>query len=84
MITSFCGLFAVGFLQVFLVSTNTRQVAQARYPGAFVVGFLISLVWAFGVRSIASSDPWHAVVYATGAACGTVTGIFVTRRVYGV
>ena len=84
MITGFLALFAWGFLQVALVAANTRQVAQARYPGAFVVGFGISIVWTFGVRAIATADTLHAIAYAFGAACGTVVGIYVTKRVYGV
>ena len=81
---SYFALFGMAFLQVMLVAMNTRQVSQARYPGAFLVGFGISAVWAFNVHFIAVTDIWHALAYAGGAACGTVTGIYVTKRIYGI
>ena len=81
---SYLALFGMAFLQVTLVATNTRQVSQARYPGAFLVGFGISAVWAFNVHFIAVADIWHGLAYAAGAACGTVMGIYITKRVYGI
>src|SRR5688572_8378302 len=38
-------VFMRGFLLVSLVSLNTTQIAAGNFPGAFVVGAAISLVW---------------------------------------
>ncbi len=80
---SYLILFTLAFVQVTLVAANTRQVAQRKYPGAFVVGFGISMVWAFNVHYIAVADAWHAAAYASGAAFGTTVGIYLTHRFYG-
>lgn len=75
-------IFLTGFLQVFLVSANTRQIAQGHLIGSFLVGMGISLVWAYNVHHIAVSDVVGAFVYATGAGLGTVAGIVATRWWY--
>jgi hypothetical protein len=76
-------IFLTGFLQVFLVAANTRQVAQGHALGGYLFGFGISAVWAFNVHHVAISGLLGGFVYAQGAACGTVLGIRVTQWWYG-
>jgi hypothetical protein len=76
-------IFCTGFLQVFLVATNTRQVAQGRILGSYLVGFGISAVWAYNVHHVAISGLAGGFVYAQGAAVGTVLGILATQWWYG-
>lgn len=76
-------LFLTGLLQVFLVAANTRQVSRGYLMGSYIVGFGISLVWAYNVHHVAISGPLAGFIYAQGAACGTVLGIVATRWWYG-
>lgn len=73
-------LFGRAFLQVSLVALNVAQIARGHIGGAFVVGFLISLLWFANAKSAGRSDvPYGAWCYATGAGFGTVAGMLVSR-----
>lgn len=78
--TSNFWLFLRGVLYVGLQAINTVQLAEHRYLGAFVVGFLISLVWSFNVRQVAIRSGWAGAVYALGAAVGTVGGLYIAAH----
>jgi hypothetical protein len=71
--------FLRGFLLVALVAANTRQVASGRYLGAFIVGGLISLVWWSNSSAKREQFTGAGVLYAFGAAVGTVTGMYLGR-----
>jgi hypothetical protein len=73
------GLFFRGFLLVALVSMNTRQIANGRYAGAFVIGGLISLCWWWNSAKDRPDFRGAGLVYALGAACGTVTGMWLGK-----
>lgn len=75
-------LFLTAYLQVLLVAVNTYQISHGRYIGAVIVGFLISWVWTGNVRRISISTRMERVVYCTGAALGTVSGLCLTQLVY--
>lgn len=75
-------IFGFGLLQVTLVAMNTKQIAQSHFFGAFVIGFSISLVWTFNVRS-ATKGGMAACLYSLGAACGTVLGMWLAILIYG-
>jgi hypothetical protein len=83
-IVGYLTLFARGFLLVFLVSTNTYQIAHQHFIGATLVGFMISLTWFYNARKAARSDLWGAgVVYALGAAAGTLIGLTLMTSLWG-
>lgn len=67
--------FTRGFLLVALVAMNTRQIAQGRYLGAFIVGGLISLVWWSNSSAKRESFAGAGALYALGAGFGTVCGM---------
>lgn len=71
--------FLRGFVLVALVAMNTRQVATGRYLGAFVIGGLISLVWWQNSSATREEYRGAALLYALGAACGTVCGMWLGR-----
>jgi len=75
-------IFLAGFLQVVLISINTWQLAHEKVIGAFIVAFLISMVWATNVRRIALGDTWDKFFYALGAAIGAVVGIYISKFIY--
>ena len=64
-----------GFLQVFLVSINVYQISHSMYVEAVFVGFLISLVWTFNVRSVSLGGWPERLTYAGSAAVGTIFGM---------
>lgn len=77
---AYASLFGRAFLQVSLVALNVAQIASGNVGGAFVVGFLISLLWFANAKSAGRSDvPGAAWCYATGAGCGTVAGMLVSK-----
>lgn len=72
-----------GWLIVTLTSLNTGQIAGQHWAGAGLVGFGISLVWWKNAQSAARKDlPWIGEVYAAGAACGTLTGMWIHSLMY--
>jgi len=73
-----------GWLIVSLVSANTYQIAHAHYLGAAMVGGMISLVWYINARTAGRSTlRWGPLLYAAGAAVGTLTGMLIAQGVYG-
>lgn len=69
-------LFLRGFVIVMLTAMNVKMISRGLYGWAFVTGFGISAVW-FSNAGKASDDRrlTSLLVYASGAACGTVTGM---------
>jgi hypothetical protein len=70
-------VFLRGWLMVSLVALNTVQIAHGRTLHAMVVGFCISYLWWGNSSRYRSEARWAGVVYATGAALGTLTGIWI-------
>lgn len=75
-------LFFRAMLQVMLVALNTYQVSHGHFIGAVIVGFLISLVWTFNVKSAAFGSFYDKLIYATGAAVGTGIGLLFSTFIY--
>jgi hypothetical protein len=73
-------LFLRGFLIVALTATNVRLIAQVRYLPAFMCGFLLSAVWWDNARAAQTPGRYAREVYACGAACGTVVGLWLGGR----
>jgi hypothetical protein len=70
-------LYFSGFLQIFLVAVNTSLIAQQKYSLVFFVGFAISLVWSYNVAKIAFGGWKDRIIYALGAATGSLAGLAV-------
>lgn len=68
-------LFGTGFLQVFFVACSTFMISRQFYTGVFLVGFAISWLWSGNVKKVAFGGPPDRVVYAAGAALGSVCGL---------
>lgn len=65
------------FLIVTCTALNVTQVSQHHFISAFFTGGLLSFVWWANTKSAAHTDLRGAqYVYALGAACGTVFGMF--------
>ena len=75
--TPYLLLWCRAFAIVFLTAANVRLISRGLYPWAFVTGWGISFVWWHNSRTAARSDlPMSSLVYATGAATGTVCGMW--------
>lgn len=74
--------FILAWLQVTLISLNTWQIANGKILGALIVGFSISLVWTFNIEHITKSTLGSKLIYATGASCGTATGLILATYIY--
>ena len=74
--TPYLSLLVRGYVMVTLVSLNTIQVAHGRHAAAVGVGFLISLTWWSNSSKKREDVRGAGVVYATGAALGTLTGMW--------
>lgn len=70
-------LFIKAWLMVSLVALNTVQVSRGHYGPAVAVGFCISLLWWENSSKKRCDKPWAGVVYASGAALGTATGMII-------
>lgn len=75
-------LFITGFIQVILVAINTYQIANKKYIGILVVGFLISLVWSWNVKKVAFGSNMDRFIYATGAGIGSLVGVLLAILFY--
>ena len=66
-----------GWLMVTLVSLNTVQIAHGRAAQACVVGFGISWLWWANSSKHRCDTKGAGMVYALGAALGTLTGMWI-------
>ena len=77
--TAYLRLIARGWVMVTLVSLNTIQLAHDRQAAAVAVGFLISLTWWSNSSKKREDVRGAGIAYATGAALGTLTGMWLGR-----
>lgn len=78
------GLFATGFVQVFLVAMNTVYIAKGNYPLAFATSLGISYVWTRNVSRVALGREPDRWLYSGGAAVGCISGMALARFLLGV
>jgi len=74
--------FIYAYFQVTLICLNTWQIANNKLTGAIIVGFLISLIWCFNTQRVAFSNLSDKIIYATGACCGTASGLHISHLIY--
>ena len=74
--------FFYAWAQVTLICLNTWQIANSKFVGALIVGFLISLVWTFNVRRAVLGCWKTRLIYCVGASCGTATGLSLSLIIY--
>ena len=76
-------VFLRGFIIVALTAANVSQIAGHHWIGAFFNGGAISWVWWRNSHTAAHSKVTYGqLLYALGAGCGTVVGMFVVDWMY--
>jgi hypothetical protein len=74
MVSTFLRAFSI----VTFTAANVSYIASGQIWHAFVTGFMISLIWWYNTRSAAhTKHRFGGVVYALGAAFGTIAGMTV-------
>lgn len=74
-------LFTTGFVQVFFVAINTYFLSKEFFSGVFVCAFMISLIWSWNVKKIAFGTLIDRIMYALGAAFGSMFGLLVSTLI---
>jgi len=74
-------LFTTGFIQVFFVAVNTYFLSKIFYVGVFFCGFMISLIWSWNVKKVAFGTTSDRIVYALGAAFGSIIGLLISTLI---
>lgn len=74
-------LFITGFVQVFFVAINTYFLSKIFYLGVFLCAFMISLVWSWNVKKVAFGTTSDRLIYALGAAFGSIVGLLISTLI---
>lgn len=72
-------IYRTAFIQVFLVSVNTIFLSKGIWLGVAVAGFAISWFWVSNVKKAHIASKAEQFVYATGAMCGGLCGLLLTK-----
>lgn len=76
------GLFLICFIQVNLVTINIYQVAEHKWAGMAMMGFLISFMWSLNVTAVVFGSLKQRFIYALGGSAGCLTGGLITSYFY--
>lgn len=72
-------IFITAFIQISLVSVNTIFLAKNRPELVFLAAFGISYIWTMNVKKAAFGSEMDKIVYALGAAIGSVFGMYLAE-----
>lgn len=76
-------VFVAETIVLTLGTVRTMVAMQGESRAAFFLGVMEMLIWVFAASAVltrVSEEPFLAVCYALGFATGTVTGIFMERK----
>jgi hypothetical protein len=74
-------LFTTGFIQVFFVAVNTYFLSREFFLGVFICAFMISFIWSWNVKKVAFGTLTDRIMYALGAAFGSMFGLAVSTLI---
>lgn len=74
-------LFLTGYTQVYFVSINTYFLSKEIYLGVVISAFIISMIWSFNIKRIAFGSTKDRIIYAIGAALGSVLGLLSSTQI---
>jgi len=70
-------LFATAFLQVLFVACSTVFIANRQPIGVLISAFAVSFVWTLNVKRVVVGSWSDRLIYASGAAVGSLCGMYV-------
>ena len=77
-------LFLLMFLEFFLLVANTRAYTQGNYLWTAITdGILLITGFVVTRKIVESKSLWDRVWYVAGGILGSITGIAVTKAIYG-
>jgi hypothetical protein len=62
-----------------LVSMNIVFITYHNLITMTITGFAISVIWTFNVKKVAFGSLIDRIVYASGAAAGTLIGYYISK-----
>lgn len=68
-------LFFTAFLQVYFVCLNIIFITSKIIIYIFISSFCINILWTFNIKKVAFGDNIDRLVYAIGAAIGSISGV---------
>ena len=71
--------FLLAYTQVLFVSLNTIFLAKNNPSMVFICAFLISYIWTHNVKKIAFGNELDKLIYALGAALGSLSGLIISH-----
>ena len=74
-------LFLTALLQVMLVSLNIVFITYHQLLAMTITGFAISIIWTFNVKKVAFGSLTDRIIYASGAAAGTLIGYYISNSI---
>lgn len=77
-------LFAVQFINYFLLTFNYRSIAQVRYTATFVTDVCISALTFLSIQRVArATTRWEQVGYVIGGSVGALCALWISTFVFG-
>ena len=70
------------YLQLFLLSMNTYNIATGRILYSIIFSFFIGIVWCYGVTGIARGGLKQKLQYSLGCSLGCGTGVIISSTFF--
>lgn len=67
-------LFITALFQVGFVPVNIYFITKGDIAGMMIVSFIVAMFWTFNIRKAAFGTLLDRLIYALGAATGTLVG----------
>jgi uncharacterized membrane protein YfcA len=76
-------LFLIGYLQISLLSLQTKNLVSGNILMIMITSYLISLSWSYNVCRVSRGNIYDIQVYCLGCMLGSITGYFIGILING-
>ncbi len=77
-------LCVTAYFQILFVSCNVVFIQNNSFWGIMISSFFISLLWTLNVKRVAFGGWLDRILYAISAACGGVTGVYLSKWLFEI
>lgn len=77
-------LYIYGFFQLSLIAINTWFISKGSLIGAFISEFFLTLVFTLSINKLIQNDTKTKIFYSLSAAIGSLVGLFIVTRLFGI